>query len=548
MNEADARPADSAPILEMRNISKTFPGVKALSNVNLTIYPGEVHALMGENGAGKSTLMKTLSGAYQADPGGEIRIAGRPMKASGPIEAREAGVSIIYQELALAPNLTVAENIYLNREPRRGGFIDRAAMVAGSEGVLQRLGATFTPRTLVGSLSIAEQQMVEICRAVHAESKILVMDEPTTALSSRESEKLFAIVRQLRREGLAIIYISHRMAEVYELSDRVSVLRDGQYVGTILRSEMTPEVVVKMMVGRDLSSFYKKQTRFRPDKPPVLEVRNIGDGRRVRDVSFDLHPGEVLGLAGLVGAGRTEMARMLFGADPRTTGEIRIAGRPVQIRSPQDAIDVGLVYLTEDRKAEGVLLDMSAKDNINLMICSKDARAGVLDLGKAMQRCRDAIAAMKIRVAGPEITVGSLSGGNQQKCLLSRLLETRPMVLILDEPTRGVDIGAKSEIYRIIDDLAKGGAAVLVISSELAEVVGVSDRVIVMREGHLEGEVRDDDINQEAIIALATAAARTVASEEVDRSSAGGFDLGDQAAAGEVAVGHNPGASRPTRH
>ncbi len=371
------------PILEMRNISKTFPGVKALSNVNLTIYPGEVHALMGENGAGKSTLMKTLSGAYQADPGGEIRIAGQPMKANGPIEAREAGVSIIYQELALAPNLTVAENIYLNREPRRGGFIDRAAMFAGSEGVLQRLGATFTPRTLVGSLSIAEQQMVEICRAVHANSKILVMDEPTTALSSRESEKLFAIVRQLRREGLAIIYISHRMAEVYDLSDRVSVLRDGQYVGTIMRSEMTPEVVVKMMVGRDLSSFYKKQTRFRPDRPPVLEVRDVGDGRRVRDVSFDLHPGEVLGLAGLVGAGRTEMARMLFGADPRTTGEIRLAGKPVEIRSPQDAIDVGLVYLTEDRKAEGVLLDMSAKDNINLMICPKDARAGVLDLGRA---------------------------------------------------------------------------------------------------------------------------------------------------------------------
>ncbi|WP_237479733.1 sugar ABC transporter ATP-binding protein [Lichenibacterium dinghuense] len=549
MTQVDARTAAGAPILEMRNISKTFPGVKALSNVNLTIYPGEVHALMGENGAGKSTLMKTLSGAYQADAGGEIRIAGQPMKANGPIEAREAGVSIIYQELALAPNLTVAENIYLNREPRRGGFIDRGAMFAGSEGVLQRLGATFTPRTLVGSLSIAEQQMVEICRAVHANSKILVMDEPTTALSSRESEKLFAIVRQLRSEGLAIIYISHRMAEVYELSDRVSVLRDGQYVGTIMRSEMTPEVVVKMMVGRDLSSFYKKQTRFRPDKPPVLEVRDIGDGRRVRKVSFDLHPGEVLGLAGLVGAGRTEMARMLFGADPRTTGEIRLAGKAVDIRSPQDAIDVGLVYLTEDRKAEGVLLDMSAKDNINLMICPKDAGpGGVLDLKKALQRCRDAIAAMKIRVAGPDITVGSLSGGNQQKCLLSRLLETRPMVLILDEPTRGVDIGAKSEIYRIIDDLAKGGAAVLVISSELAEVVGVADRVIVMREGHLEGEVRDDDINQEAIIALATAANRSVSAEEADRSSAGGFELGDRAAAGEVAIGHNPGASPPTRH
>ena len=544
MVEVVARRPDLAPVLEMRNISKTFPGVKALQNVQLTIYPGEVHALMGENGAGKSTLMKTLSGAYQADPGGEILIEGKPVKVNGPIEAREAGVSIIYQELALAPNLSVAENIYLNREPGKSGLIDRAAMNEGSKGVLQRLGASFTPQTLVGSLSIAERQMVEIARAVHANSRILVMDEPTTALSSRESDKLFDIVRQLRRDGLAIIYISHRMAEVYELSDRVSVLRDGTYVGTILRDEMTPEVVVRMMVGRDLSSFYKKSHRFRPNAPPVLEVRGLGDGQRVHDVSFDLHLGEVLGLAGLVGAGRTEMARMLFGADPHRTGEIRLAGKPVQIRSPQDAIDVGLVYLTEDRKAEGVLLDMSAKDNINLMICTKDAKAGVLDLKRMLARCKEAIAAMQIRVAGPDITVGSLSGGNQQKCLLSRLLETRPMVLILDEPTRGVDVGAKSEIYRIIDDLAKAGAGILVISSELAEVVGVADRVIVMREGHLEGEVTGDDIDQENIIALATAAKK----QGSGRPVAGGFDLGDEAPAGQVAVGHDPGASPPTAH
>ena len=363
-------------------------------------------------------------------------------------------------------------------------------------------------------------------------------------MSSRESDKLFGIVRQLRDEGLAIIYISHRMAEVYELSDRVSVLRDGTYVGTITRDEMTPEVVVRMMVGRDLSSFYKKSHRFTPNAPPVLEVSGIGDGRRVQDVSFDLHAGEVLGLAGLVGAGRTEMARMLFGADRRTTGEVKLAGKPVTIRSPQDAIDLGLVYLTEDRKAEGVLLDMSAKDNINLMICSKDAKAGVLDLRKTMERCKAAIAAMAIRVAGPDITVGSLSGGNQQKCLLSRLLETKPLVLILDEPTRGVDVGAKSEIYRIIDELAKAGAGVLVISSELAEVVGIADRVIVMREGHLEGEVTGNDIDQENIIALATAAKREVPSTPVQTD----FGLSDQAPAGQVAVGHNPGASPPTAH
>ena len=499
-----------APILEMQGISKTFPGVKALQNVSLTIYPGEVHALMGENGAGKSTLIKVLSGAYQADAGGEIRVAGQSLKVSGPIEALHAGIAVIYQELALSPNLTVAENIYLGREPRRAGMIDRREMIRGSGDVLARLGATFTAATLVSSLSIAERQMVEIARAVHANSRILVMDEPTTALSSRETDRLFAIVRTLRQDGLAIIYISHRMAEVYELADRVSVLRDGTYVGTILRSEMTPDIVVKMMVGRDISSFYKKSHRFQPDAPAVLEVRDMSDGRRVHGVSFDLHPGEVLGLAGLVGAGRTELARLLFGADPRTRGSMKLAGQPVDIRSPQDAIDVGLVYLTEDRKAEGVLLDMSAKDNINLIICKKDAKGGILDLSKMLERAKTAIASLTIRVASPEVNVGSLSGGNQQKCLLSRLLETRPMVLVLDEPTRGVDVGAKSEIYRIIDDLAKAGAGVLVISSELPEVVGIADRVLVMREGHLEGELTGDDIGQENIIALATAAAREV--------------------------------------
>ena len=504
------RDAGPSPILEMRNISKTFPGVRALSNVQLSLAKGEIHALMGENGAGKSTLMKILSGAYQADPGGEIRIDGKPITIAGPLQARDAGVSIIYQELALSPNLTVAENIFLGREPKRGGFIDRASMVRESRDVLKRLGATFVPETIVSSLSIAERQLVEIARAVHANSRILVMDEPTTALSSRETDRLFATVRQLRKDGMAIIYISHRMAEVYDLSDRVSVLRDGTYVGTITRDEMTPERVVKMMVGRDISSFYKKDHRFRANAAPILEVSNLGDGRRIQGVSFELHAGEVLGLAGLVGAGRTELARMLFGADARTTGQVKLGGRPVDIRSPQDAIEAGLVYLTEDRKAEGVLLDMSAKDNINLMICGKDAHGGILDRGRMVERAKAAIAAMTIRVANADVNVGSLSGGNQQKVLLSRLLETKPLVLILDEPTRGVDVGAKSEIYRIIDDLAKAGAGVLVISSELPEVVGIADRVLVMREGHLEGTLEGDRIDQENIIALATAAQKNL--------------------------------------
>ncbi len=495
----------------MRNISKTFPGVKALSNVQLTLERGEIHALMGENGAGKSTLMKVLSGAYQADPGGEIRIDGEPVTIGGPLQARDKGISIIYQELALAPNLTVAENMYLGREPSRGGAIDRAIMNRDAAGVLKRLGANFEPQTQVSALSLADRQLVEIARAVHAKSRILVMDEPTTTLSSRETDRLFALVRQLRQDGMAIIYISHRMGEVYELSDRVSVLRDGTYVGTISRDEMTPELVVRMMVGRDISSFYKKDHRFRANAAPVLEVSDLGDGNRVKGVSFVLHAGEVLGLAGLVGAGRTELARLLFGADQRTSGTVKLAGKTVDIRNPQDAIEAGLVYLTEDRKAEGVLLDMSAKDNINLMIIGKDAKGGVLNLKMMRERAALAIKALTIRVATAEVNVGSLSGGNQQKVLLSRLLETKPLVLILDEPTRGVDVGAKSEIYRIIDDLAKAGAGVLVISSELPEVVGIADRVLVMREGHLEGELEGERIGQENIIALATAAQKSVA-------------------------------------
>jgi ribose transport system ATP-binding protein len=498
----------TTPLLQMRNVSKTFPGVKALQKVQLTVYPGEVHALMGENGAGKSTLMKILSGAYIPDPGAEIHIDGKPVHIDGPLTAKEHGIAIIYQELALAPNLTVAENIYLGRETRRGAAINRAGMFAGCAEVLANLGATFGPRTLVGDLSIAEQQMVEVARAIHARSRILVMDEPTTALSSRETQKLFEVIQRLKAEGLAIIYISHRMAEVYELSERVSVLRDGGYVGTLSRDEIQPESIVRMMVGRDLSSFYKKEHRPGRAQHPVLEVTDLGDGRRVKRGSFTLHAGEVLGLAGLVGAGRTELARVIYGAEPRTVGTVKLEGKPVNFRTPAEAIDGGVVYLTEDRKAQGLFLDMTVGDNINLGVIGRDAKAGGwLDRARARTRSLAAIRAMNIRVPGPDMPVGALSGGNQQKVLLSRLLETKPKVLILDEPTRGVDIGAKSEIYRIIDQLAQDGAAVLVISSELPEVVGIADRVVVMREGETRGEVGGNTgvpITEETIMALAT--------------------------------------------
>ncbi len=515
---------ERTPTLEMRNVSKTFPGVKALNGVQLKAWGGEVLALMGENGAGKSTLMKVLSGAHQADPGGEILIDGQPVQITDPIIAKQHGIAIIYQELALAPNLTVAENIYLGTEiAGRGGMVDRRAQREGCRPVLERLGAPFGPNTIVGGLSIAEQQLVEIARALHAKSKILVLDEPTTALSSRETERLFALIRQLRAEGIALIYISHRMAEVYELADRVAVLRDGGYVGTITRDELSAERLVKMMVGRDLSTFYKKEhdtAGAHGAGPVVLEVNGLTDGgRRVKPCSFRLHRGEVLGIAGLVGSGRTELARLIYGADPKAGGTLLLEGQPFDPKTPKEALDAGVAYLTEDRKRLGLFLDMSCGENINIGVIDRDSgKGGVLDLAAARRRSDGAFKSLRVRAASPVVIVGSLSGGNQQKVLLSRWLETGPKVLILDEPTRGVDIGAKSEIYRIIDELAGRGIGVVVISSEMPEVIGICDRVLVMREGHIEGEVGGSTgraVTQENIMAYAAGVGTTTAAAAV---------------------------------
>lgn len=499
----------TAPILEMVGISKTFPGVRALTDVSLTVYPGEIHALMGENGAGKSTLMKILSGAYHADPGGEIRINGKHAIISSPLAALHYGISTIYQELSLAPNLSVAENMLLGREHKKGPMIDRRSMEQACRTVLDRLGVRFRTSTKVSELSMAERQLVEIARALVANARILIMDEPTTSLSSRETDALFALIRQLRSEGLAIIYISHRMAEVYELADRVSVLRDGTYVGTLVREELSAERLVRMMVGRDLSSFYKKDHDAKGSRGPVLfSINHVGDGERVHACSFDLHQGEVLGLAGLVGAGRTELARLIYGADRKTSGDVTLNGKKLLLHRPEDAIKAGVVYLTEDRKHLGLFLDMTVRENVNLNVLQRDARTGsILNIKVAKNRSAAAIRALAIRVAGDIVPVGSLSGGNQQKVLLSRLLETQPRVIILDEPTRGVDIGAKSEIYRLIDDLARRGVGVIVISSELPEIVGICDRVLVMREGRIAGEVGGvghAPITQENIVAIAT--------------------------------------------
>lgn len=526
------------PVLEMEGITKTFHGFTALHGVNLTIYPGEVHALMGENGAGKSTLMKILAGAYIAD-GGEIRIDGKAVKMTDPGQARNLGIAIIYQELNLAPNLTVAENIFMGSELTKGGaLIDREAMRRKATEVLENLDASFDARDLVSTLSIAEQQQVEIARALKDKSRVLVMDEPTAALSDRETEKLFEVVRRLRNEGIAIIYISHRMEEIYALADRVSVIRDGGYIGSLEKKDISAERLVEMMVGRSLQNLYehKRQTTT---GPVVLEVKNLSDGRKVKSASFQLHAGEIVGLAGLVGAGRTEVARLIFGADRKISGEIKLEGLPLSIAeptnaiesgiayvpedikepkkgkgilnisNPDDAIELGIAYVPEDRKNLGLFLEMSSGENITLNVLEREAKAGIINSKSLLGIVNDAINNLGIRLASPSVKAIDLSGGNQQKLLLARWLAINPKVLLLDEPTRGVDIGAKSEIYRIISDLAAKGVAILMISSELPEIVGMSDRVLVMRAGYLVGEVggsTGEAITQENIMAYATGA------------------------------------------
>lgn len=500
------------PLLEMREISKTFGPVKALSGVSLTAFPGEVHALMGENGAGKSTLMKVLSGAYVADPGGEVLVDGQPIPTGDPKQARGRGIAVIYQELSLSPNLSVAENVFLGREPSRSGFISRASMAARTQPVLDRLGIDFTAATRVGSLSLGERQLVEIARAMASDARIIVMDEPTTSLSSRETERLFQVIEGLTAQGIAVIYISHRMDEIYRLADRCSVLRDGAYVGTLDKEQLNARTLVSMMVGRDLSTFYTKDHVAHDDaRHVVMRVEGMSDGRLVNDCTFEVHEGEVLGLSGLVGSGRTELARLIYGADPATAGTVTLNGTKVTPRSPREALRHGIVYLTEDRKALGLFLDMTIAQNISTCVHERDAhRGGFLNFRAQADRAANAIRELGVKTPSARLNVGALSGGNQQKVLLARLLEAQPKVVILDEPTRGVDVGAKSEIYRLIDRLAREGMAVVMISSELPEIIGVADRVLVMRDGEIAGEVRaapGKPVEQEEIMTLSTGAA-----------------------------------------
>ena len=493
------------PILTVRGVTKSFPGVRALKGVDLTIWPGEVHALVGENGAGKSTLMKILAGAQRPD-GGEITLYGKPVHFHTPHQARAAGIGIIYQELTIAPNLTVAGNVFLGSEETKLGFLtDTPAMIQHTQAVLDRLGARFRASQRAAHLSIAEQQQIEIARALFYKSRILVMDEPTTALSDRETDRLFDIVRQLRSEGLAIIYISHRMAEIYELGDRLSVFRDGEYVGELTRPEFSSDRIIEMMVGRKLEDLYPQKIAGHGDV--VLQVKNMSDKEHVKNAGLELRAGEVLGLAGLVGAGRTELARLIFGADPKESGEVYLNGKRVEINSPIDAVKLGIGYVPEDRKLAGVFLQMSCRDNIAMNVLGRNAKGGIIDFGYINERSRAQAKALSLRAASLWVRAGGLSGGNQQKLLLARWLEINPKVLILDEPTRGVDIGAKAEIYAVIQQLASKGMAVVFISSELPEILGVCKRVIVMREGVVMGEVGGDtgiEVTQQNIMKLAT--------------------------------------------
>ena len=491
------------PLLTVRNLSKHFPGVQALDGVSLDVYPGEVHVLMGENGAGKSTLMKILAGVYHAD-GGKITMDGSTIEPDDPLEAMGLGITLINQELAVATNLTVAENVFMGSEPHKWGVIDRRAMAERTQEILDSLGAAYSSDTRASTLKVAELQQVDIARALVHNSRVLIMDEPTAALSEPEIDKLFDLIKALREQGLAIVYISHRLAEVSVIADRVSVLRDGQYIGTVTGDEMDKNTIVSMMVGRSLHDFYDhkiadtKYDRF-------LVVKDMTDGKRVKGVSFQAAAGEILAFAGLVGSGRTELARLIFGADKGVSGEVLIDGQRLSIRSPREAIDQGLGYVPEERKSEGLFLQMSSQENILMNVMQRNARFGILDTSGNDAITAKAIGQLNIKVANPRTPAVSLSGGNQQKLLLARWLEIKPRVLILDEPTRGVDVGAKSEIYKLVGEIAQRGVAVVFISSELPEVVGLAQRVLVMREGRIVTDITDSAaINQETIMAYAT--------------------------------------------
>lgn len=493
--------------LKLEEITKSFPGVLAVEGVTLEAYPGEILALAGENGAGKSTLMNILSGALTADSG-RILLDEQEVKIISPRRAQELGIAMIHQELALIPQMTVGQNIFLGREPCTTWkmLVDTRKMYTDARAILDHMGLDIAENALIAELSIAQRQMVEIAKAISFQSRIIILDEPTSALSERESEKLFDLMHSLREQGVTLIYISHRMEEIFSLSDRVAVMRDGRLIGIKPTKELTVNMVVQMMVGRELKDFFPKTNTEIGET--ILEAHNLRSGKRLKDASFSLRKGEIVGLAGLVGSGRTDLARVLFGADRLDGGDILLQGKHVRISSPQTAIGMGIGLITEDRKAQGLFLGQSVRSNAAVTLFERLSRFGFLPYKKIDQWIRTVVQQLKIRTPNLEQRVRNLSGGNQQKVVISRWLAVNPKILILDEPTRGIDVASKAEIHALIGELAEKGMAILVISSELPEILGISDRILVMHEGRLVAELQRSEATQDRVMQAATGQTR----------------------------------------
>jgi rhamnose transport system ATP-binding protein len=490
------------PIVELTGITKQFGAVQALRGVDFRLLPGEVHALVGENGAGKSTLVKILAGIHRPDAG-VMKVGGEPIVLRSPTQAQALGIAVVQQEPMLFPDLDVAENVFMGRHPRdRFGRVDWKRMYREVDQLLASLDVTLSSHTPVQGLSVAEQQLVEIAKALSIQARVLVLDEPTAALSSHEVEELFTIVKQLRERGVAILFVSHRLEEVFAIADRLTIFRDGTHIITAPVSEMTTEELIKHMVGRELSNLYPKGDAEIGDV--VLDVRHLTRPGVFGDVSFQLRRGQILGFAGLVGAGRTEVARVLFGIDQAESGEIWLKGKKVRIHSPQQAVDYGIAYVPEDRHLQGLVMDFSIASNVTLAILDRVSRLGLIDPRRERKIAGDYSTQLRVRSAGVEQLVSALSGGNQQKVVLSKWLATNPSILILDEPTRGIDVGAKAEVHRIISDLAASGLAIILISSELPEVLAMADEVIVLHEGHVTGTFTRSEATQERVMFAAT--------------------------------------------
>lgn len=490
-------------ILRMKGIQKYFPGVHALDDAQLEVRSGEVMALVGENGAGKSTLMKILTGIYPKD-GGVVEFLGEEIELTGPKHAQELGISIVHQELNLMQHLTVADNIYIGREPSAGLLIDQAKQNQMTQELLDKLHLNIDPRTVVRTMSVAKQQMVEIAKALsYSNTKLLILDEPSAVLTDTEIDDLFVFVRQLKESGVGIIYISHRMDELERITDRITVMRDGQFVGTVNTKETTIPEIVRMMVGRTIYEEPKTQSAVPADAPIVLECENL-NSLDVKDVSFNLKKGEILGFSGLMGAGRTETMRLLCGADPMTSGVIKINGKSVKIRSPRDGVKNGIGYLSEDRKRFGLCLNLSVTDNTVMPSISSLFKGFFVNDKSADRFSEDYIEKMKTKTPSTKARVGSLSGGNQQKVVIAKWLLKDCDILIFDEPTRGIDVGAKSEIYKLMNQLAEEGKSIIMISSDMPELLRMSDRIVVMCEGRKTGELDISEASQEKIMTLAT--------------------------------------------